>query len=443
MQISARQVAYNALVRVEKDQSYSNIILDNVLTESTLSQRDRSFAAHLFYGVIETKLLLEYNLAQFSDRPANQLSLEVKMILKMGLYQIFLMDSVPNAAAVNESVKLCKDNKLVSASGYVNGVLRAASRQPQLKLPNQKKSKNKYYSIKYSCPEPMIKLWRQSYGDELTIALLQSLSGRPTLSARVNTLKTTPQQLKEALEQQGVTAEYSSILPDCLLLADTGAVEKLPQYRSGEFHIQDSSSQLCCRLLDPQEGNTVLDVCSAPGGKSFTMAQMMNNKGNIISCDLYDARLRLVSSGAKRLGIDIIHTLACDSSQYDQFPQADRVLCDVPCSGLGIIGRKPELRYKENTGTDTLPELQYSILCHCAGFVKNGGLLVYSTCTLNPKENNQNARRFLEEHREFEAYRIRLPEGIRRGITENENELTLFPHINLTDGFFISVFQRK
>ena len=170
---------------------------------------------------------------------------------------------------------------------------------------------------------------------------------------------------------------------------------------------------------------------------------MMNNKGRIISCDLYESRLGLVENGAKRLSIDIISTVAGDASKISDFPMADRVLCDVPCSGLGIIRRKPELRYKEDLGIDTLPDIQYLILCNSAGFVKSGGLLIYSTCTLDPWENNENARKFLDEHEDFEPYALKLPDNIKRGIEENENELTLFPHINDTDGFFISAFRRK
>ena len=191
------------------------------------------------------------------------------------------------------------------------------------------------------------------------------------------------------------------------------------------------------------ENHTVLDVCSAPGGKTFTLAEIMNNKGKIISCDLYDSRLNLVADGAKRLSLDIISTRECDAAKVNDLPMADRVLCDIPCSGLGIIRRKPELRYKNEFGLDTLPDLQYLILCNCSRFVKSGGVLVYSTCTLNPAENNLNAERFLSEHGDFEPFEIELPKNIKRGCDENKNELTLFPHINNTDGFFISAFRKK
>lgn len=440
---SSRQTAFLALMRVERDHSYSNIALDTILSKSQLSQRDKNFASGLFYGVIEKRLLLDYNIAAYSDIPLNQLDTEIAVILRIGLYQLFFMDSVPNAAAVNESVKLCRDNQFASASGFVNGVLRAASDYGNIKLPNPKKGKSKFFSVTFSCPERIIKLWRQSYGDDITKGILASLEGRPPINARVNTLKVNAEELKKSFAELGVTAEYSECTENCLKLENTGAIEMLPQYEKGWFHIQDTASQLCCKMLDVRSEQTVLDVCSAPGGKSFTLAQMMENKGKIISCDLYQARAGLVESGAKRLSIDIISTVVGDSSKIDGLPQADRVLCDVPCSGLGIIRRKPELRYKEEMGLDILPDLQYSILCNASRFVKSGGLLFYSTCTLNPWENNENARKFLNDHDDFEPYTLPLPEHIKRGIEENDNELTLFPHINDTDGFFISAFRKK
>ncbi len=443
MALSARQIAFQALMSIETDKSYSNIVLSHILSDFDVAPRDKAFVSMLFYGVIEKKLLLDYNLALSSERPVNQLDIPVLVILRMGLYQLFFMDSVPPSAAVNESVKLCKDNKLYNASGYVNGVLRACAKQEKLSLPDKKRGKNKYFSVKYSCPETVIKLWRNAYGDEVTEGILSCLDGRPPMSARVNTLKTRADKLITLLSNEGVKAEKSSVAQDCILMNDTGAVEELQCYRRGLFHVQDTSSQLCCRLLQAQSGHTVIDACSAPGGKSFTIAEFMENQGKIISCDLYDHRLKMVRSGAERLGINIIETLEGDMSQAEILPMADRVLCDVPCSGLGIIRRKPELRYKNNLGLDTLPDLQYFILCNVSRFVKSGGLLVYSTCTLNPQENGENIRRFLREHSDFIPEKINLPDCVKRTIEEPDNELTLFPQTNGTDGFFISLIRKK
>lgn len=440
---SARQTAYEALLRVERDKAYSNIILDKLLSGSELPGRDKAFASMLFYGVMEKKLLLDYNLSQLSSKPVNKLDIEILIILRMGLYQLFFADSVTDAAAVNESVRLCKINRQSSASGFVNAVLRNAVKLSELRLPEKKKGKNKYYSIKYSCPEKIIKLWRSAYGDGITEGILSSLSEKPVLYARVNTLRITPEQLALRLEKKGIRTEQSIVSGNCIAMYGAGAVQELEEYREGLFHIQDAACQLCCGMLHVKKGDTAADVCAAPGGKSFTIAEIMENEGQIISCDLYENRLRLVSSGAERLGISIIRTHTGDSSRLENMPPADAVLCDVPCSGLGIIRKKPELSYKDELGTDSLPELQYDILCSAASILKPGGRLVYSTCTLNPSENGGNIRRFLSEHEDFEPVPLELPEGIKRMIQEPENELTLFPQMCRTDGFFISAVRRK
>ena len=223
--------------------------------------------------------------------------------------------------------------------------------------------------------------------------------------------------------------------------ADTGSIKASKAYNRGFFHIQDISSQLCCEALNVQEGQTVIDACSAPGGKSFTLAQLMKNQGRLIAGDMYRPRLNLVEEGAKRLGISIISTVLADASQAE-YPMADRILCDVPCSGLGVIRRKPELRYKKDLGLKALPELQYKILCSCSKYLKPGGLIVYSTCTLNPTENQLNARRFLSEHPDFEPQPLALRQKKTAYLEERENELTLFPQDG-TDGFFISTFRKR
>lgn len=440
MSQTSRGVALSALIRMETDSAYSNIVLDTVLKQQPLSSRDTSLAANLFYGVLENKITLDYTISRLSKTPLKKIHPTIMMILRMGLYQLYFMDKIPDSAAVNECVKLCKSNKLYSASGFVNGILRAAIRNGSLFLPKQS-NKEEYLSVRYSCPVEIIRLWMTSYGENITMGILQSLAGRPPVYVRVNTLRTNTEELKNSLLETGVTAEDTSE-PTALRLSDTGSVERLEQYKHGFFHVQDISSQLCCSVLNADSGHTVLDVCAAPGGKSFTIAQSMKNTGKIFACDLYEARLRLIRSGADRLGIQNIETLCGDSSVMDSFPQADRILCDVPCSGLGVIRRKPELRYKSDLGLESLPQLQYKILCHCSRYLKAGGILVYSTCTLNPAENNLNARRFLSEHKDFEPYKITLPQKQNPVFDEKENECTLFPQ-NGTDGFFISAFRKR
>ena len=440
---TARQAALESLVRVERDKAYSNLTVDKVLEEQGLEERDKRLAVRLFYGVLEHQMLLDYNISVRADRSVGDIDRKVLVLLRMGLYQLFFADNIPPMAAVNETVQLCRDNSLTQAAGFVNALLRKAAADRQLRFPDPKKGKNKYYAVRYSCPEGIVRLWRESYGDDNTVGLLESLTGRPPLFVRVNTLKTDTETLIGRLAQEGVGAEPCQWDDHALRLTDTGAVERLASFREGLFHVQDLASQLCCRFLDPQPGDTLFDVCAAPGGKSFTCAERMNNTGRLMACDLYPARLRLVENGAERLGIDIIKTKACDAADLSADSMADRVLCDVPCSGLGIIRRKPELRYKPDLGLSELPAIQYRILCRAAMFVKSGGYLLYSTCTLHPRENNGNAQRFLAEHEDFVPCPLGLPEGMRRAIAEQDNELTLFPHRHGTDGFFISLFQRK
>lgn len=438
MSQTARDVALTALLRMENDAAYSNIILDTTLKQTSLPPRDAALATHIFYGVLESRITLDYTISRLSRTPLKKIHTTVLTIIRMGLYQLYFMDKIPVSAAVNESVNLCKRNNQYKATGFVNGILRTAVRNGSLFMPEEKDKEN-YLSVHYSCPVPIVRLWLKSYGEDITLKILKALSGRPPVFARVNTLKVTKEVLKEKLLQDGVHAEDTSEL-QTLLLSDTGSVEHLQAYQNGLFHIQDLASQLCCSVLDVRAGQTVLDVCAAPGGKSFTLAQIMNNRGRIISGDLYEARLNLIQNNARRLGIDIIETQCGDAAQSD-YPMADRILCDVPCSGLGVIRRKPELRYKEDLGLKSLPSLQYRILSHCSQYLKPDGLLVYSTCTLNPKENQYNARRFLEQHTDFEPYPLNLPQK-QNGFEEQKNECTLFPY-NGTDGFFISVFKKR
>lgn len=439
-----RMTAFNVLLKVERDKAYSNIAVNNAIMKNKLNRLDSSFVSSLTYGVLENRLLLDYIIGQYSKIPLRKIELKTKIILQMGILQLLFMDKIPESAAVNESVNLAKKQKLQKSAGFINGILRSITRaEIKYTLPDKGDPVN-YYSIKYSCPGELVSLWLDSYGELNTEELLKSLNGRPKLCARVNTLKTNKTSLISELASQNIKAEESNLIENAVYLENTGAIERLKAYKEGKFHIQDASSQLCVYFLSPKPHTVMLDICSAPGGKSFTAAQYMNDRGKVFSCDLYDGKLKLIAEGAKRLGINSIVTIRRDGSKSDvNLPVADRILCDVPCSGLGILSRKPEIRYKENLISDELPELQYKILCQSAEYLANGGRLVYSTCTLNPAENNRNAERFLAEHPDFYGIKIELPKGIKRAFDEHNYELTLMPHTAGTDGFYISVFGKK
>ncbi len=439
-----RAAALSVLLKIEQENAYSNIALNNAISENKLSGIDASFTSALVYGVLEKKITLDYIIRQYSKIPMRKIEIKTKNILRLGVLQLLFMDKIPESAAVNESVKLAKKHKLQKSAGFINGILRSITRaEVKYTLP-EKSDKVRYYAVKYSIPQEIVKLWLEGYGEIVTQRLLELLSGRPQICCRVNTLKTNSSDLISELSEQNVKAEPVNFLNNALILENTGSIEKLRAYREGKFHIQDLSSQLCVELLDPKPKQIMLDICSAPGGKSFTAAQKMNNRGQIFACDMYRHKLKLIRSGAYRLGIDIISAVLRDGSKGEvALPEADRILCDVPCSGLGVLSRKPEIRYKDNLISEDLPELQYKILCKSAEKLVYGGRLVYSTCTLNPAENNRNAARFLAEHPDFYGIPIRLPSGIERAFSEKNYELTLMPHTAHTDGFYIAVFGRR
>ena len=440
--MNIRNLALKILVSIESEGAYSTLALNNSIKENKLNKTDASFLSALVYGVLERQITLDYIIKQYSKIPLRKIEQKTKVILRLGILQLVFMDKVPESAAVNESVILAKKHKLMKSAGFINGVLRSVTRADvKYSLPEKSKDIEYFYSVKYSCPRDLVSLWLKAYGEDVTVGILENLSGRPQLTARVNTLKTTDKKLINILESDGVKAEKSKLCENALILKNTGSIEGLKAYRDGLFYVQDIASQLCVKALNPQPNEILLDVCSAPGGKSFTAAQYMKNRGKIYSFDIYEHKLKLINSTAERLGIDIIKTDIRDAgNDTRELMLADKVLCDVPCSGLGVLSRKPEIRYKKDLLSDELPELQYKILLNSARFTAYGGTLVYSTCTLNPAENIKNIERFLGENPEFKPVELNL--DAKSVIDEPENVLTLFPN-GKNDGFFIAKFKRE
>ena len=435
---NARQAAFEVLLRVRRDGAYSNLAVDSVLKEKKgLDERDGAFVRAIVYGTLDRLIVLDYNLELYLNQPARKLRPELQTILRMGAYQILFMDKVPVSAAVNESVRLAKENKSALAASLVNAILRRVA-DNGLRLPDEDKNRLTYLSVKYSCPEWIIKLWIDSYGEENALALAQEALKAAPVVIRVNTLKTSAEELIWTLAQDGVVADKLPLLNDALVIEGTGSLENTDAYKNGMFYVQDTASQLCCKALGAKPGETVFDLCAAPGGKTFTIAQIMENSGRIAAFDIYQSRVELIKHGAERLGLGIVESNLADATVYNNlYGTADRVLCDVPCSGLGIIRRKPEIRYKTREDIDILPDLQYRILCNGMRYVKPGGILMYSTCTLNPAENAEVCDRFLSEHSGFAPLEL-LPELERYG--EGERYLTLMPHLHSTDGFFMAAF---
>lgn len=393
--MNPRQLALDTLLKIEQDGSYSNLSVAGALKTNHLEGADKAFFTSLVYGVVERKLTLDFNLEIYLTQPLKKLGPEARNILRLGTYQLLFMDKIPAHAAINESVNLAKKNKAQYAAGLINAVLRKVD-QNKLQLPTE--DKPNYLEIKYSCPQELIDYFLDSYGKEKAIGILEHANG--------------PQKIYGRHKEKGLielTPEDISNLPN-------------------NVHVQDKASQLCCEALDPKPGETVFDMCAAPGGKSFTIAELMNNEGIVKSFDLYPQRVKLIEDGAKRLGLTIIKAQVGDAEQDNEaLGLADRVLCDVPCSGLGDIGRKPEIRYKKVKDIDLLPPLQYNILVKSARHLKVYGTLVYSTCALNPKENEEVVEKFLKENANFKL----------------KEQRTIFPHEEDCDGFFYAVLVKE
>ncbi|WP_294407717.1 16S rRNA (cytosine(967)-C(5))-methyltransferase RsmB [uncultured Ruminococcus sp.] len=435
---NSRKFVVKLLTSIDDNSSYSNILLDEALKRSSLTPQDKKFATALFYGVLERRYTLDEIIKSLSQNPKNLINHTVRNILRTGLYQLKYMDSVPDSAAVDEAVKLAKKNRNPAIPGFVNAMLRAFIRNDK-KLP-QGNNDIENLAIEYSCPVWLVEKWDSEYGRQMTINMLSSSLGRAPTVVKVNTLTDDFNDTLDVLLADGATFERNSMVKNSLNVCFAGGAEETTAYKEGRFHVQDLSSQLCCAALDPQEGDTVLDLCSAPGGKTFTIAELMNNKGKVMAFDLHANRVRLIKSGAERLGLDIVEASVNNAKEFNNdLPMADRVLCDVPCSGLGVIRRKPEIKYKDPAEFERLPDIQYKILDTSSTYVKVGGTLVYSTCTLSRAENDNVADKFLEEHSEFEP----APLGSVFSVNSDKCRISITPAEYNSDGFFIAKFVRR
>lgn len=428
--MNARQTAAAALLDIEQKGSYSNLVLDPRLRGETLSPRDRAFATALFYGVLERKITLDWVIAHYSRTPPAKLEPEVLTALRLGTLQLMDFPAVPPSAAVSESVEVVRALGKGKAAGLVNGVLRAMARQSCEAPPP--KDKLTALSAEYSVPAPLIQRWRKSYGHDTALEILRGSRGPAPTFLRVNTVKTTPAALRERLEQDGLGSREVPGVKNALELLTPAAIGELPAFREGLFHVQDISSQLCAAALDPRPGMAVLDLCAAPGGKTFTLAELMEDRGRVVARDLYPHRVKLVEEGAARLGLRSVTAQVRDALEPDPSARGefDRVLCDVVCSGFGTLRRKPEIRYKPLDSLDGLPEIQYNILGNASHYLKPGGRLVYSTCTLSLEENDRVVERFLRERPEFFA--PCPPKTYIHGRDGLD-----------CDGFFVAVLERK
>ena len=441
MKATARHTALQALLQMEENEGYSNIVIDKALRAAGLDPRDGGLASAIFYGVLEKRLPLDFYLRGCLKDPEKKVDPVIWMLLRCAAYQILYLDRVPDSAAVNQAVEEAKAYKRGTYAGLVNGVLRNLSRSKEtLALPQGESLRA--LSLRYSIPQELIRLWRGSYGPHLTGRLLEAFQQRPRMYVRVNTVKTTVEALAGLLAEKGFSLTPLPFPQGAAVLEGDGSPAALPEFQGGLFHVQDLSAQLACTLLEARPGQTLCDCCAAPGGKTFTLAEIMEDTGRVYSFDLYKGRVGLIRQGGERLGLACVQAEQHDGEKaYEGLPPMDGVLCDVPCSGYGVIRRKPEIRYKPLASVKELPELQLRILENGASLVRPGGLLVYATCTLNPQENGRVAERFLDAHPEFEPAPFSLP-GVERLVEEPAHTQTLLPFAGGSDGFFAARFRR-
>ena len=421
---SARKVAVKVLLEVEREGSFSNIAADVAIKEAGLNFNDSKLASMLIYGVLQRKITLDKILKDMAGSGFSKTHPFILSVLRVGAYQLLFMDKIPESAAVNESVKIVKSSKQKFAVGFTNALLRkiAKSRNEILKLIEDSDDLSFKYSSSNELAESLIK----DYGKELAEGYLKSSLESPKLYCRKNYFVDND-GLFDTLTEKGITCENAS-LDGAFTLKGAGSVERLPEFKKGEFFVQDLASQIAISNFEIKEGMSVLDVCAAPGGKSFTAAQYAGKSGKIVSCDLYEKRAGLIENGAKRLNIGNLIAFQNDATVYNEnLGQFDRVLCDVPCSGFGVIRRKPEIKYKSFDEFSELPNIQLEILKTSVKYLKSDGLIMYSTCTLRQVENRCVVDRFLSENKDFEIV----------------SEKTLFPQINDSDGFYFCILKRK
>lgn len=443
-----REVALKILYDINEKGAYSNISINKYFEGYELRDIDKAFITELVYGAVKWRLSIDWIIQQFSSVKLRKISPWILNVLRLGVYQLLYTDKIPESAACNESVALARRYGHSASSGFVNAILRNIGRsREKIKYPEKDKDVVQYLCVKYSHPDWMVKAWLDRFGEEFTEKLLESNNQVPDFSVRVNTLKVTREQLIEHLISIGIEAEEGKYLEEAVVIRNPSSISKLDAFKNGWIQVQDESSMLVARVLDPKPGELVIDVCSAPGGKSTHIAQLMDNRGTVVSRDIHEHKIRLIEDSIKRLELSIIRTEVFDATRLDDsfIEKADRVLVDAPCTGLGIIRRKPDIKWARNIeDKKEITELQTNILNIASKYVKTGGVLVYSTCTLEPEENDFIVKEFISKNREFELEDISalLPNKLVKP-SSREGFIQLFPNTDDIDGFFIAKMKKR
>ena len=441
MNQSARATALRVLVSCRNNGAWADAALKAQISRDGLSGPDAALCSRIVYGVMQNRMLLDFYIGAYCTQKPDHLQPPLLEILRIGAYQIIYLDKIPDSAAVNTSVELAKLAKRGQASGLVNAVLRKLSQNKKALPPVPERDDVQRLSIQYSHPKWFVKRLVSLLGRKEAERFLACDNQIAPITVQVNPLKPTLEALTEELQQAGISVQPHSWVPDCLELSGTGDLAALPSFREGKFLVQDPAARLVSLIAGIRPGQKVLDVCAAPGGKSLSAAFAMAGNGSIVACDLHENKLKRIQESADRLGVNIITTQAADGRVFRPEWEAsfDTVLVDAPCSGLGIIRKKPDTRYKKADDLFTLPVVQAAILDNAARYVRPGGTLVYSTCTILPEENEQVTEAFLAEHADFglEPFELPLPVG------KSDGSLTLWPQRHDTDGFYICRMTRR
>jgi 16S rRNA (cytosine967-C5)-methyltransferase len=440
-----RQLAFLALKQIDRATAYTDRALDKVLSKPKISQIDRNLICELVYGVVRRQRTLDALIDLLGKKTAKQQPAELRIILHLGLYQLRYFDRIPESAAVNTSVELAKINGMSKLAGVVNGLLRNYIRQATkgdpLILPTDAVTK---LGILHSFPDWIVNNWLEQLSIEDTDKILSWFNRTPHIDLRVNILQTTVEKVKIALETSGISVSTIPYLPQALRLNNhVGAIAKLPGYREGWWIVQDSSAQLVSHFLDPQPGETIIDVCAAPGGKTTHIAELMGDKGQIIALDLHSKRLDRVKTNCDRLQLNSIQFQSGDSRQFEFTGQADRILLDVPCSGLGTLHKRPDIRWRQTPTTITeLVRLQRELLTIAATWVKPKGILLYATCTINYLENEKVIQSFLDLNPNWELQSPASDSPVSY-FAKSTDWIKIYPHTHDMDGFFIAKLQKN
>lgn len=441
---TVREQVLDLLIQVEKEKSYAQLSLKHALGD--MDQRDKALTTEIFYGTLKYQIQLDYYIDQFSKTPVRKMKPLIRNVLRMSVYQMLYLDKIPVSAIINEAVKIVKKRKMQGLSGFVNGVLRKMDReQGSIKLPSEKESLSKRFSIQYALPEWLIAMWLKDYGREKVEKICEALNQRASVCGRINTLKGSIEEVKACLEEEGFVTEQGELLEEAFYLKKVDQIQNSPSFKAGKWTVQDESAMLVAHVVNPQKGQRVLDMCSAPGGKSMHMAALMENEGEIISCDIHPHKLELIAKNAERLGITIMRPTLQDGTVFCKEWEGgfDRVLLDAPCSGLGIMKRKPDIRLnKTKEDLEDIAAIQRELFKNAVCYLKDDGLLIYSTCTIARSENEEMVREMIETYGLELVNMVDNIPKVLQGDIESKGMLQILPYVADTDGFFIACLKK-